>query len=157
MRTLTKPMCPRLSRPTLHGSTLRESAIFRFHSFILLHRQPFFNIELFCYSELIHSTIMINHFLILSSSCYSEVNHFTTTRSAIFVTVNNYFMILTAILIQWRHYCCFISHFAGKGFSHPAPLLQLPIFHPSRNGSHLDSFEMSRKMTWCLCLNSVSL
>jgi hypothetical protein len=148
MRTLTKPMCPRPSRPTLHGSTLGDSAIFRFHSFILLHRQPFFNIELFCYSELIHSAIMINHFLILSSSCYSKV-HFCYSEQL--------FMILTAILIQWRHYCCFISHFAGKGFSHPAPLLQLPIFHPSRNGSHLDRFEMSRKMTWCLCLNSVSL
>jgi hypothetical protein len=34
-----------------------------------------------------------------------------------------------------------------KGFSHPAPLLQLLIFHPSPNGSHPDCFEMPRKMT----------
>jgi hypothetical protein len=114
-RAPIEPMRPRLSRPTPHTMTPRESSFYAFtQSFCyivsyfsvlvshLLHSQSF------CYSELSQYAIVnlaifgivLSHFALFQSSCYRELNHFCySTQISHFSTVFSHFVNYSAILV----------------------------------------------------------
>jgi hypothetical protein len=53
----------------------------------------------FCYSELSHFAILLSHFMILSSICYSELNHFCYSDLRHYEGFIGHFVIVNSVIL----------------------------------------------------------